>query len=128
MSLVATRNVTQVLANITLPYYAKSLLFWTVEYPLLLLYMHGPRFGSWGFWNGMDYWHICAEMSGVPSTHWLIPENGVTCYQLIYQRFYSFIVLLYVSLYAAVLACLCLRCLKAIANVRQHQPFSIVRE
>ena len=64
-------------------------------YPLQILYLKGPSFGSFGFWNGKSYADICSQLTNVPSSTW---ESSYVlqdeCKNLIEKNFNSF----YISL------------------------------
>ena len=41
-----------------------------LTYPLRMLYLHGPRWGRVGFWEGRSEPNICAELTGAPAVLW----------------------------------------------------------
>lgn len=74
--------------------------------PLKQLYLHGPCFFNFGFWQGRQESQICAEISGphVSESFWLI--NSLECQELIERRVNSFIVNIKLILYMYTLLCL----------------------
>lgn len=79
----------------------RSILFFIIELPLLTLYLHGPRLGGYGWYQGMAYSAICAEITNVPEEHW--KENSATCIALIGRRFEGFLVAVYFIGYSLLL-------------------------
>ena len=59
--------------------------------PLARLYVWGPSWGQWGFWNGRPKHDICAQITQVPSDFWL--QHPEECIAVIGNTFYSLIVL-----------------------------------
>lgn len=58
--------------------------------PMLQLYLFGPSI--LGFWEGQRAEDICNSMTNIPSRHW---ENNIEeCFDLIYRRFNSYVVLM----------------------------------
>jgi hypothetical protein len=71
--------------------------FSMLEKPLLQIYLFGPSFGVYGFWQGMPPSHICASMTNVHTPHW--DENQDECAMLIFNRFESYMVVCYGLMY-----------------------------
>lgn len=81
--------------------FMRYIFFAIFELPLLQLYLYGPAFAGHGFWQGQEIPVICASITNVPSHHWVM--NADECSTLIYKRFESYMVLIYVALYMSVL-------------------------
>jgi hypothetical protein len=58
---------------------------YVVVKPMAKFYLKGPRFFNLGMWGGMEPQDICAEITGVASSHWT--KNYEDCYNIIQQRF-----------------------------------------
>ena len=67
------------------------------ELPILQLYIYGPSFFGYGFWQGQEPEVICTTLTNVPVSHW--NDNPNECGALIYRRFESYMVLIYVVTY-----------------------------
>lgn len=65
--------------------------------PLLKLYIYGPRWGQWGFWNGAPYYDICAYQTNTPSPFW--KDHSQECWNIIEKQFQGFLLAFEVSLY-----------------------------
>ena len=87
--------------NVSLPSFFQSIIDMLFEAPLFQLYIHGPAFHNFGFWEGRPKEEICSSMTGVPTSHWSI--NQMLCEELILNRFESWIVLVYVGIYLWIL-------------------------
>lgn len=75
-----------------------SLVIWAlIDGPFEYLYIHGPRVGSYGFWQNMPAADVCAEMTGVGAAHWR--EHIAVCTETIRDRARSWTLLLYCALY-----------------------------
>lgn len=62
-------------------------------YPLQTLYLKGPSYGNFGFWNGKSSSDICSQITNVPSSLWessQLLQNE--CKDLIQKNFNSFYV------------------------------------
>lgn len=82
-------------------YWFNYLLF---EYPLLMLYMHGPTLNGFGFWEGRSLSDICSVLTNVPSLHWTASrDNVLECASLIDRKFQSLMVMLYFVVYMSML-------------------------
>lgn len=64
---------------------------------LARLYIYGPQIGGIGFWQGRTPEQICAQLS--PSNEAFWGRNPDECHQIISRHFYSWVVLLEVSVY-----------------------------
>lgn len=53
--------------------------------PMAKFYLKGPKIYGFGMWGGMESQDICAEITGVASSHWT--KNREDCYNIIQQRF-----------------------------------------
>lgn len=73
-----------------------------VQYPVELLYLNGPSFNGYGFYEGKSAEIICFELTQVPSTHW--NENPVECQDLIQRKTYAFLIFIYFALYVIFLS------------------------
>lgn len=56
--------------------------------PLEILYFEGPLLFGYGFWCNKNKADICADLTGIPSTHWLINEGP--CTDLLENHFNAF--------------------------------------
>ena len=59
--------------------------------PLARLYLHGPSWGTIGFWNGVDINIICAQKTQLSVSFW--ENNSSECLTLITKQFYGMIVM-----------------------------------
>jgi hypothetical protein len=59
--------------------------------PLARLYLHGPSWGSIGFWNGVDINIICAQKTQLSVSFW--ENNSSQCLTLISKQFYGIVVM-----------------------------------
>ena len=88
--------------------------------PLQQLYMHGPSFGGYGFWNGKNNVDICAEMTSISSDVWVV--NQEDCQDRIDRGFYSLVVSANFVLYVGLLWFGTKTCISYICRRRQlHQ-------
>lgn len=69
--------------------------------PLAKLYMWGPNISGWGFWNGMEYYDICASKTKLNSEFWKYHKEE--CLELISKNFYSFVVVIQTIVYFGLL-------------------------
>lgn len=67
------------------------------ELPIWVMYLKGPSFFGVGFWENKDFDEICSELTRVSNQHW--QHAADECRALIYQRFASFLVMFYVTVY-----------------------------
>lgn len=65
--------------------------------PLRYLYLNGPSFFGFGFWNGANTDHICSEMTKVNDGFWTLHPNE--CNDLINQRVQSFMIMIAILFY-----------------------------
>lgn len=79
----------------------KRIVYCTIEYPLRTLYMNGPSFREYGFWEGRNATHICAQL-----VHELEPEAWNEeislqrrCDRLIERKFNAFYTMVVIGLY-----------------------------
>jgi hypothetical protein len=79
-----------------------------VEQPFMRLYMRGPRFGGYGFWEGRSPPDACAEITGVSAGHWY--ANQAECHALLYQRAMGWVLCIYTAIY-------CLACYNAMRHL-----------
>lgn len=89
-------------------YFSQFISFWfqlVFVRPLLIFYLHGPRWGNWGMWGGAAPSDMCAYMTTVDAMHW--KQHPDVCIHLIRQRFFSFLLLIYATVYLFVLFKLC---------------------
>lgn len=56
--------------------------------PLRELYLAGPQYKGFGFWEGAPPSDICAQLTQVPAAHW--EANAGACAQLIDNKLYGF--------------------------------------
>ena len=68
--------------------------------PLARLYLYGPSWGTFGFWNGMDTTIICSQKTQLSSSFW--EEHPHECLQLISKHFYGTVVLFETIVYFTV--------------------------
>lgn len=84
--------------------------------PLRTLYLQGPYMNGWGFWQGMSYADICAQLSGLDAIFWRQSiEHEQGCELLIERKFQAmltgtyavvyFIIIAYVSIYGICCCC-----------------------
>jgi hypothetical protein len=64
--------------------------------------MNGPDLGGYGFWQGAEPETICAQVTNVPSSHWLIFDDE--CANLIARRFAGFMTIIYACIYLTTIA------------------------
>ena len=92
----------------------RYIFFVVFELPILQLYISGPSIAGYGFWQGQQPAEICSTLTTVSAKHWQL--NPVECGDLIYRRFESFMVLVYVLIYTGTLGsvyiCIMLRLMK----------------
>lgn len=79
--------------------WVRSLLYFVLEMPLLALYLGGP--GWLGGWSGRDISAVCADLTGVPETHWYI--NQWECERLVIRKFEALLIAFYFGLYLVAL-------------------------
>lgn len=78
------------------------LIVWAlIDAPFEYLYQHGPRIGSYGFWQNMPLPDICAELTGVSAAHWREHQN--VCKTLFLDRAHSWTLLIYCLFYCTLL-------------------------
>ena len=59
--------------------------------PLRLLYLRGPAWSGWGFWEGRPPDDICAELTHVDARHWRDDLSGpAACDDLVDRKFQAF--------------------------------------
>jgi len=58
---------------------------------LFRLYIGGPSFAGYGFWEGQQNNEICAQMTRSSSSFW--DNNHSECDAIIFRRFYSWVIL-----------------------------------
>lgn len=59
--------------------------------PLRSLYLRGPAWSGWGFWEGRPPGDICSEMTHLPADHFLHNSAGSEqCDALIDRKFTAF--------------------------------------
>jgi hypothetical protein len=63
--------------------------------PLTKLYLHGPAWGSVGFWQGKSKRDICSALTGVDAEFW-IGENMLKCDETIWRKVESFLTISHV--------------------------------
>ena len=68
-----------------------------IEQPLRHLYLHGPRWGQYGFWQGASESDICADLTGVDATFWILHSDE--CTRRIDRQFGAITVLAYFIIY-----------------------------
>jgi hypothetical protein len=95
--------------------------------PLRLIYMRGPAVKGYGFWNGQDAADVCAQLTKVPSSHWI--SHPVQCEQYIDNQIVTLSVVLWM-LWIAVIFCCALLLLTQLIGFRwfQYHQASVVRE
>lgn len=79
---------------------------YTIEWPLRLLYFHGPSISAIGFWNGMSPEQICHVLtnSKLPHDFWYRSEED--CYAMVERQYWSFLVSVLCVVYFICLALL----------------------
>jgi hypothetical protein len=92
-----------------------ELMFRVIEMPLIALYLHGPQWGGYGFWAGANNEDICATLTAVPAYHWA--TNEVVCSELIYNKFYSYMIGVYAIIYIGTMISLYMHCVRHIFTV-----------
>jgi hypothetical protein len=65
--------------------------------PLKMLYLKGPNFSGFGFWEGKDPAGICSQLSNVPASFWV--SNKQECEGMIERKLESIVVLVLMSVY-----------------------------
>ena len=76
--------------------WVKQLMSW----PLRYLYLHGPSFSGYGFWEGLAHEEICSRLTMVDARYWYgTPEQEHACNQLIERKTESLWVLCSFLLY-----------------------------
>lgn len=58
--------------------------------PLRFIYLHGPSLAGFGFWNGVPYSQICAQITKVDNEHW--KDHSFACQSLIDRQVDAFVV------------------------------------
>lgn len=71
--------------------------------PLARLYLYGPSWGGWGFWNGLTLPVICAQKTNLLPEFW--EHNSFECAQIVSKQFYSSIVFIETFLYFVIIWC-----------------------
>jgi len=67
----------------------KSIFYWLIEFPLRSLYMNGPSFHEYGFWEGRTKQDICAQLvPALPADVW--PMFETVCDDLIERKYQAF--------------------------------------
>ena len=61
-----------------------------VEDPLVHVYMHGPAWNGWGFWEGQANEDICSAISHVPASFWA--THSTDCAALVQRHQHAFVV------------------------------------
>jgi hypothetical protein len=72
-----------------------------LEYPLYILYIHGPSLNGWLFYEGRSIDEICADLTNVPNQHWLL--NISECKSLISRKLTAIIVFIYFMVYMMII-------------------------
>jgi hypothetical protein len=91
-----------------------NFVMWLFHAPLFHLYLYGPRMGNIGFWQGVEDYEICHELTQVPSEHW--KQNPLTCNDLIHSHFRSFFVIFTFCFYLYLVYCV-MRCLSFLGTL-----------
>ena len=61
--------------------------------PLRLLYLRGPAWSGWGFWEGRPPDDICADLTHVDARHWRDDLGGpAACAALVDRKFSAFVI------------------------------------
>jgi len=69
-----------------------SLYQFFILYPMWYVYLNGPSFFGYGFWNRKNYENICQEITHVDQSHWISnEENYQVCVNKINQHFLDFL-------------------------------------
>lgn len=68
-----------------------------IGFPVRSLYLKGPSFSGFGFWEGRDIAGICSYFSNVPASFWL--THIVECTEMIDKKLNAFIVSVCVGSY-----------------------------
>ena len=71
-----------------------------VTSPLKFVYLSGPSLAGFGFWNGVPYSQICAQLTRVETDHW--KENAVACQSLVDRQVDAFVVSLLLGVVLAI--------------------------
>lgn len=82
-------------------YYVRKVYEWIVLTPLARLYINGPSWGSFGFWNGQSLSDICAQKTSLDATFW--QANPMECAQIISKNFYAMVISVETLMYFALL-------------------------
>jgi hypothetical protein len=98
--------------SVLLNKYVRWLLYVVLEAPLMTLYFNGPQVGGYGFWEGLSYYEICAQLTGVGSHHWL--QNGDECAGLVERKFAAFLVSCYFVAYLLFLQAVVRACVRGV--------------
>ena len=69
--------------------------------PLARLYLHGPSWGTFGFWNGIDVAVICSQKTQLSPSFW--EEHPRECLQLVSKQFFGTVVLFETIIYFIVI-------------------------
>lgn len=99
----------------------KTLLYYTIEKPIALVYLRGPALNGYGFWEGLPKTDICSRVTNVDARHWA--QNEIMCDEIIDNKLHAIYTAVYFVLYVyAVVRVTCVifeavsRKIKRIAN------------
>lgn len=79
-----------------------TLLRYVVEKPIALVYLRGPAFNGYGFWEGLSKADICSRFTNVDARHWA--RNEHMCDEIIDNKLHAIYTIFYVAIYVYVLA------------------------
>lgn len=82
-------------------HYAHKVYEYAVLAPLARLYLYGPSFGGWGFWNGLGLHVICSQKTNLLPEFW--QTHPAECIQIVSKNFYGMIVLVETLCYFLIL-------------------------
>jgi hypothetical protein len=81
--------------------FLNNILYWSIKYPIEVLYFRGPGFNGFGFWEGIEKIDICSRLTNVDSQLWL--SNTEACDNIIQRKLESIYVALFFVVYVRTL-------------------------
>jgi hypothetical protein len=76
--------------KVSLRYVLSQIYEHLINIPLGHVYLHGPAINGFGFWEGLAFEDICAELTKVPARHWI--HNTDECHGLIGRHQHAFVI------------------------------------
>ena len=98
-----TTNATSPITRLYLKLYTYS-----VWIPWIKLYLQGPAWSSFGFWQGQSATQICAATTQVDAQFW--EQHLPTCYETLFRKVESFLVVVHFAIVSVGTLCF-LHCL-----------------